>query len=285
MKLRLLLSCGALFAATTALPSFAQETAAAPKSTLNSEVQAVMQKIQAKIHDGKKDEADFAPELTSLDQILAEHKDEKTDATAQVLMLKVSLYLQVFEDGEKALQVVQQLKADFPTTSLGQRADEFTKMIQKGEDAKKVRASLVAGKRFPTFAEKDVSGAPLDLASYRGKVVLVDFWATWCPPCRQELPNVVAAYQKFHDKGFEIVGISLDENRAALVSFTKEHQMPWSQYFDGRKWENKLAMTYGINSIPATFLLDGEGNIIATDLRGEDLSAELAKRLDGKTAQ
>ena len=94
-----------------------------------------------------------------------------------------------------------------------------------------------------------------------------------------ELPNVIAAYEKFHDKGFEVVGISLDKSRDALTTFIKENKMPWAQYFDGLGWNNKLSSQLGIHSIPATFLLDGDGKIIAKDLRGDALAEKLATLL------
>ena len=109
--------------------------------------------------------------------------------------------------------------------------------------------------------------------------MLLDFWATWCGPCVQELPNVVKTYDKYHSQGFEVIGISLDRDRQKLAGFTKEKKMPWPQYFDGLVWENKLAVKYGINGIPATFLLDGQGKIIAKDLRGEALEQAVAKAL------
>jgi peroxiredoxin len=112
--------------------------------------------------------------------------------------------------------------------------------------------------------------------------VLVDFWDTWCPPCVAELPNVLAAYRTYHDRGFVIIGISLDKDQNALTAFIKDHDMSWPQYFDGKGWENKLATQYGIQSIPATFLLDGKGRIVAKDLRGPALETELAKLLAKK---
>ena len=109
--------------------------------------------------------------------------------------------------------------------------------------------------------------------------MLIDFWATWCGPCRGELPHVIATYKKYHDQGFEIIGISLDQDQAKLTGFTKEMNMTWQQYFDGQGWQNKLAVKYGIESIPATFLLDGNGKIIGRDLRGDELTQAVAKAL------
>ncbi|MCZ7640250.1 MAG: TlpA family protein disulfide reductase [Verrucomicrobia bacterium] len=141
------------------------------------------------------------------------------------------------------------------------------------------QAALAVGKTFPDFQEKDLDGQPLSLANYKGKVVLVDFWATWCGPCLSELPNVQAAYRKHHERGFDIVGISLDNDREKLTNFIKQKELPWKQYFDGQGWKTKLAQEYGINSIPATYLLDGTGKIIARNLRGPALDTAVAEAL------
>jgi len=123
-----------------------------------------------------------------------------------------------------------------------------------------------------------VNGDLVDLTKMRGKVVLIDFWATWCPPCREEVPNVVAAYKKFHDQGFEIVGISLDKDKAKLDAFTKEHGMVWPQFFDGQGWNNKISSEFGIDSIPAMWLFDKNGKFVTADAR-EDLEAQVEKLL------
>jgi len=121
-------------------------------------------------------------------------------------------------------------------------------------------------------------GKEVDLSKMRGKVVLVDFWATWCPPCREEVPNVVAAYKKYHDQGFEIVGISLDQSKDKMDAYTKENGMTWPQYFDGQGWNNKISTGYDIHSIPAMWLVDKKGLLVTTDGR-EDLDGQIAKLL------
>ena len=236
-------------------------------------------KVQEKIKDGQATEKDLAEELKQFDALLTQYKDEKTDDVAQILFMKAVLYVQVLENTEKGLELLKQLKSDFPGTAPAKNADDTVAGIQKQQEAKKIQRSLIAGAKFPDFEEKDLAGKPLSIANYKGKVVLLDFWATWCGPCIGELPNVLKTYEKYHAKGFEIIGISLDKDEQTLTNFIKKRGMAWQQFFDGKGWGNKLAVKYGINSIPMTYLLDGEGKIVAMNLRGEELDAQVAKTL------
>jgi thiol-disulfide isomerase/thioredoxin len=124
-----------------------------------------------------------------------------------------------------------------------------------------------------------VDGTAVDLAKLRGKVVLLDFWATWCGPCRMEIPNVVATYNALHSQGFEIVGISLDQDKEQMVKFTKAAGMAWPQYFDGKRWENEISTRFGIDSIPAAWLLDKKGFVRSTEARGDNLAEQVKKLL------
>ncbi|WP_232516347.1 TlpA disulfide reductase family protein [Chitinophaga caeni] len=127
----------------------------------------------------------------------------------------------------------------------------------------------------PDFTQNDTEGKPVKLSQFRGKYVLVDFWASWCGPCRQENPHVVKAYQKYKSKNFVILGVSLDDNRNNWLKAIRQDQLGWTQVSDLKGWNNAVALQYGVRSIPQNFLVDPNGKIIASNLRGVQLEKTL----------
>ena len=135
------------------------------------------------------------------------------------------------------------------------------------------------GSVLPEFKQNDANGKSISLSSFRGKYVLIDFWASWCGPCRAENPNVVKAFNAYKDKGFTILGVSLDQDKNKWLEAIKKDGLTWTHVSDLKYWNNAVAVQFGIQSIPANFLIDPKGVVIGRDLRGEDLEKVLASNI------
>ncbi|MDF1823740.1 MAG: TlpA disulfide reductase family protein [Verrucomicrobiales bacterium] len=173
---------------------------------------------------------------------------------------------------DKAKAFITRVKSDFSSSPVSGQLDQF--LDQLGSD---LYLPGVGDKM--DFAFTDLEGEEIDLSGMRDKVILVDFWATWCGPCLASMPNLQAAHEKYHEKGFEIIGISLDESLPELEAFLEENKIPWPQYFDALGGENEIAQRYGIRQIPATFLVGKGGKIAAANLHGEELSEAIEREL------
>jgi len=165
-------------------------------------------------------------------------------------------------------------------SNVNSQLTEVTKANLEGLATEK---KLAVGGEPVAFSVTSIDGKTLSPAAYKGKVLLIDFWATWCGPCVAEMPNVKNVYAKFHPQGFEIVGISLDQSRDRLDQYIKSNQIAWPQYFDGKWWNNDVAVRYGIKSIPTTILVDRTGKIRYKSLRGKQLESAVQQLLAEKS--
>lgn len=183
-------------------------------------------------------------------------------------------------------QVLTNLTKRFPKNtlvkSMTDKIAELEKSQGSGGDAaggEEPSSAVKVGQVAPDFSLPDPSGKMISLSSFRGKYVLVDFWASWCGPCRQENPNVVKAYQQFKGKNFTILGVSLDKTKDKWQQAIKDDGLAWNHVSDLKFWDSAVVPLYGINAIPTNFLLDPQGKIIAANLRGPALEAKLREVL------
>lgn len=161
--------------------------------------------------------------------------------------------------------------------------DESAKQSEGGEEIAqrlKTLSKSQIGLQMEDFTQADTSGNPVKFNSFKGKYVLVDFWASWCMPCRAENPNVLKAYNAFKNKGFTVVGISLDDKAANWKKAIRDDKMPWTQLSDLKGWKNDVSVSFGIQAIPSNFLIDPSGKIVAKDLRGVALEEKLKELLN-----
>ena len=159
------------------------------------------------------------------------------------------------------------------------RASIYIAELKKLADKMRVSDVTNAGTLAPDFTLNTPEGTPLTLSSLRGKIVLLDFWASWCGPCRRENPNIVKVYQKYKDKGFDILGVSLDKEKSLWVKAIADDQLTWHHVSDLKFWQSEAAVKYGVQAVPCAILIDKEGKIIAKNLRGDELEKKLAELL------
>ena len=196
--------------------------------------------------------------------------------------------LEMMKRNEEVLAVFEKLQEQYPNNhhvlnKLAQIHDGLGNTELAAEYRRRADPmSEMVGEFLPDFSATDLDGKPISLGAYRGKVVLLDFWAVWCGPCIGEMPNVKRVYDTYKDKGFDIIGVSLDTDETRLRNYLKENNIQWRQIFSGKGWDSPLAKQYHIHGIPAPWLIARDGTLISPNARGHELERLVVEALTDK---
>jgi len=209
--------------------------------------------------------------------------EEKVDSLRQVRRGRNEAYIAAHPGSAFSLSLVADKAMMGSFDDVQAAYGKLDRSVQQSAGGRRIAERLTVLKRsrlgetVPDFIQNDTEGKPVSFSAFKGKYVFVDFWASWCGPCRAENPNVLKAYQAYNAKNFTVLGISLDEKADSWKKAIKEDGMPWTQLSDLKGWKNEVSTYYGIQGIPSSLLVDPQGKIIAKDLRGAALNKKLAE--------
>ncbi|MGD1841466.1 MAG: peroxiredoxin family protein [Thermonemataceae bacterium] len=230
--------------------------------------------------------AQIKDSLNTVFQALQEEHIEKLKTMLDEMMPSVTVIyglslLDAQQDYDYMQDFAKRLKTTMPNSVAAQRFIKYMDQLAQGNTGKQEMPSfgLEVGVQAPDFSLPTPAGKQVSLSSLKGQYVLLDFWAAWCGPCRQENPNVVAAYERFKEQNFTVLGVSLDKNREKWLKAIEKDNLQWTQVSDLQYWESSVVPLYKIEGIPMNYLIDPEGKIIAKNLRGEALQEKLAEVL------
>lgn len=232
----------------------------------------------------KSDAAEKEKDTTVKAQLKAEVK-EGFAALDQTLYLAVDSFVKAYPASPVSAYIIYERFVGYPYPE--NAAKQYAQLSpaakaslygRKIEESRKIDARTAIGVK-PQFTQPDTLGKLVKVSDFKGKYVLIDFWASWCGPCRKENPNVVAAYKKYHDKGFEILSVSLDDKKEAWLNAVHKDGLTWTHVSDLKGWKNEAATAFGVKSVPTSLLLDKNGVVVARNLRGEELHTTLEKLL------
>ena len=243
--------------------------------TLGAELENINNQQNEAYSTAAKETAEEKAALAKKIQAFREQKEAK--ATEFVISHPKSFYSLYLVASRTSYADYNELKA------LYDKLDNSLKLTDSGKKLThkiELLAKCRIGSPMIDFVQRDTSGHPVKFNSFKGKYVLIDFWASWCGPCRKENPNVLKAYNAYKEKGFTVLGISLDDKAANWKKAIRDDQMPWTQLSDLKGWKNELAINFGIESIPRNILVDPSGKIVAKDLRGKELEDKLKELLN-----
>ncbi|GAA4058554.1 TlpA disulfide reductase family protein [Flavobacterium chungnamense] len=213
-----------------------------------------------------------------MDDYMNQYPDENPNSYISLLLVERLFNSQDFKY-EKVKKTFENLNEEFRNTKKGKAISEKLKTIEKNMKNPAVAEKLNSLKLAPDFSAKSPNGSTISLKESMGKVTIIDFWASWCGPCRKENPNVVALYNEFHSKGLNIIGVSLDDDATKWKDAIAKDKLTWNQVSNLKGFEDPIAIQYDIQQIPTTFVLDSKGNIVAKDLRGDELKAKVQELL------